>query len=244
MSSLVYEFPLNEKCRNYLRLNELLKQIEQCRKLNAPGQATALFKALLDALELLERCDLRSDLAKDLEQQNARLEAWAQVPGVDAAALQQFSRKLTMLSQQLPRSARLGQTLREDKLLTAVRSRFAIPGGLCSFDVPQLHHWLHQPAEVQQQDLERWVGQLSLLRQGLDMLLTLWRESSQFSAQQANAGFFQDSAENTNMIRLRLPTEQAVYPVVSGNKYRFTIRFMPVGNTDIGNIDFELADIK
>ncbi|MBR9858904.1 MAG: cell division protein ZapD, partial [Gammaproteobacteria bacterium] len=36
----------------------------------------------------------------------------------------------------------------------------------------------------------------------------------------------------------------AAYPVVSGNKYRYTIRFMPVGNTEIGNIDFELANIK
>ena len=244
MSSLIYEFPLNEKCRNYLRLSELLKQIEQCRALNAPGQATALFKALLDTLELLERCDLRTDLAKDLEQQNQKLEAWAQVPGVDAAALQQFSQKLLSISQQLPRSARLGQTLREDKLLSAVRSRFAIPGGLCPFDVPQLHHWLNQPAERQQQDLDAWVEQLALLKEGLSLLLTLWRESSQFHPQQANAGFFQDSAEHTDMIRLRLPVEQPVCPVVSGNKYRFTIRFMPVGNTEIGNIDFELASIK
>ncbi len=244
MSSLVYEFPLNEKCRNYLRLSELLQQIEQCRGLTAPGQATALFKALLDALELLERCDLRSDLAKDLEQQNNKLEAWAQVPGVDAAALQQFSQKLESISQQLPRSARLGQTLRDDRLLSAVRSRFAIPGGLCAFDVPQLHHWLHQPVERQQQDLNAWVEQLGLLQQGLTLLLTLWRESGQFSPQRANAGFFQDSAEQTEMIRLRLPAELPVYPVVSGNKYRFTIRFMPVGNTDIGHIDFELANIK
>ncbi|MCC4264013.1 cell division protein ZapD [Oceanimonas baumannii] len=244
MSSLVYEFPLNEKCRNYLRLNELLQQIAQCRGLQAPGQATALFKALLDALELLERCDVRTDLAKDLDQHNQKLEAWSQVPGVDAAALQQFSRKLTSISQQLPRSARLGQTLREDKLLSSVRSRFAIPGGLCSFDVPQLHHWLNQPAERQQQDLDNWVSQLSLLQQGLDLQLTLWRESCQFVPQQANAGFFQDSAEQTDMIRLRLPAELPVYPVVSGNKYRFTIRFMPVGNTETGNIDFELANIK
>ncbi|OXS16498.1 cell division protein ZapD [Zobellella denitrificans] len=244
MSSLVYEFPLNEKCRNYLRLNELQQQIRLCRELSAPGQATALFKALLDIMELLERCDVRSDLAKDLEAQRGRLAAWSQVPGVDAAALAQLEGQLEQLAQQLPRAARLGQQLREDKLLAAVRSRFAIPGGLCPFDVPQLHYWLNLPVVRQQQDIDGWQSLLQLLQQGLELLLTLWREAGQFRAQQAVGGFFQDGAEFTEMIRLRLPAELAVYPVVSGNKYRFTIRFMPVGNHDPGNVDFELANIK
>lgn len=244
MSSLVYEYPLNEKCRNYLRLNELLQQIHQCRSLTASGQTIALFKALLDIMELLERCDVRTDLAKDLDIQKNKLAAWALAPGIDAAALSQLEQQLTELSQQLPRAARLGQLLREDKLLSAVRSRFAIPGGLCAFDVPQLHYWLHQPATNQQQDIDGWLAQLQLLQQGLELLLTLWREVGQFRDQQASNGFFQDNAEQTEMIRLRLPTDLAAYPVVSGNKYRYTIRFMPVGNTEIGNIDFELANIK
>ncbi|PSJ42610.1 cell division protein ZapD [Zobellella endophytica] len=244
MSSLVYEFPLNEKCRNYLRLNELLQQVHHCRTLNASGQATALFKALLDTLELLERCDIRTDLAKDLEAQRGKLDAWAQVPGVDAEALHQLEQQLAQLSQQLPRAARLGQLLREDKLLAAVRSRFAIPGGLCPFDVPQLHYWLHLPAVRQQEDIDGWLAQLQLLQQGLALLLTLWREAGHFRPEQAANGFFQDNAELTEMIRLRLPAEQPLYPVVSGNKYRFTIRFLPVGNHEPGNIDFELANIR
>ncbi len=244
MSSLVYEFPLNEKCRNYLRLSELLLQIQHCRSLSASGQAIALFKALLDIMELLERCDVRTDLAKDLELQKNKLAAWAQAPGIDAAALAQLEQQLGQLGQQLPRAARLGQQLREDKLLSAVRSRFAIPGGLCAFDVPQLHYWLNQARENQQRDIDGWQAQLQLLQQGLDLLLTLWREVGQFRPQQASNGFFQDNAELTEMIRLQLPTDVPAYPVVSGNKYRYTIRFMPIGNTDIGNIDFELANIK
>ncbi|WP_417616488.1 cell division protein ZapD [Oceanisphaera sp.] len=244
MSSLVYEYPLNEKCRNYLRLNDLLQQIKQCRSLTASGQTIALFKALLDIIELLERCDIRTDLAKDLSIQKEKLAAWAQVPGIDAAALAQLEQQLAELSQQLPRASRFGQQLREDKLLTAIRSRFAIPGGLCSFDVPQLHYWLHQPRENQQQDIDGWLAQLQLLQQGLELQLTLWRETGQFQSQVANNGFFQDDAAHTHIIRLRLPADQAIYPVVSGNKYRYTIRFMPVDNHEIGNVEFELANIK
>lgn len=244
MSSLVYEYPLNEKCRNYLRLNDLLQQIKQCRNLTASGQTIALFKALLDIIELLERCDIRTELAKDLSMQKEKLAAWAEAPGVDAAALAQLEQQLAELSQQLPRSPRFGQQLREDKLLTAIRSRFAIPGGLCSFDVPQLHYWLHQPQAIQQQDIDGWLAQLQLLQQGLELQLTLWRETGQFQPQVASNGFFQDDAANTHIIRLRISAEQAIYPVVSGNKYRYTIRFMPVDNHEIGNVEFELANIK
>lgn len=244
MSSLVYEYPLNEKCRNYLRLNDLLSQIHQCRNLSASGQTIALFKALLDIIELLERCDIRTDLAKDLSQQKEKLAAWATVPGIDPTALTQLEQQLADLSQKLPKVARFGQQLREDKLLTAIRSRFAIPGGLCSFDVPQLHYWLHQPQAGQQQDIDGWLSQLQLLQQGLELQLTLWREVGQFQPQTASNGFFQDDAAHTNIIRLRLSADMPIYPVVSGNKYRYTIRFMPVDNHEIGNVKFELANIK
>ncbi|GAA3546647.1 cell division protein ZapD [Zobellella aerophila] len=244
MSPLLYEFPLNEKCRSYLRLNDLFQQLQSCRALGSAGQAVALFKAQLDVLELLERCDLRTELAKDLSSQQARLEAWSQVPGVDVEALAQLSEQLARLSHALPRTPRLGQLLREDKFLTAIRSRFAIPGGLCAFDVPQLHYWLNLPLERQQQDIDGWLSHTQLLQDSLALLLTLWREAGQFRSQRAMTGFYQDNAEQTEMIRLRLPAELAVYPVVSGNKYRFTIRFMPVDDMEIGNLDFELANIK
>ncbi|NLJ93621.1 MAG: cell division protein ZapD [Aeromonadales bacterium] len=244
MSSLVYEYPLNEKSRNYLRLNDLLQQLQQSRELSAAGQTVALFKALLDIIELLERYDIRNDLAKDLLLEKDKLASWAEVPGIDTAALSHLEQQLTSLSQRLTKTMRFGKQLREDKLLTAVRSRFAIPGGLCSFDVPQLHFWLQQPKDRQQQDIGHWLSQLSLLQQGLELLLTLWREANQFQAKQTTSGFFQEDAEQTHIVRVRLGAEQAVYPVVSGNKYRYTIRFMPVGDTDISNLDFDLANIK
>ena len=244
MSALIYEYPLNEKCRNYLRLSDLLQQIKQCRSLTANGQTVALFKALLDIVELLERCDIRNDLAKDLNLEKEKLIAWKEVPGIDVAALSQLENQLADLSQQLPRVPRFGQLLREDKLLTAIRSRFAIPGGLCAFDVPQLHYWLHQPAVNQQQDIDGWLTQLQLLQESLELQLTLWRDVGQFQPFTAHNGFFQDDAANTHIIRVRVPADQAIYPVVSGNKYRYTIRFMPVDNHDIGNVEFELANIK
>lgn len=244
MSSLIYEYPLNEKSRNYLRLNDLLEQLQQSRELSAAGQTVALFKALLDIIELLERYDARNDLAKDLLLEKDKLAAWADVPGIDPAALSHLEQQLTHFAEQLPKAKRFGKQLREDKLLTAIRSRFAIPGGLCSFDIPQLYYWLQQPKAVQQQDISNWLSQLSLLQQGLALLLTLWREANQFQAKHTGSGFFQEDAEQTHIVRVRLKPDQAVYPVVSGNKYRYTIRFMPVGDTDISNLDFELANIK
>jgi len=43
------------------------------------------------------------------------------------------------------------------------------------------------------------------------------------------------------MVRLRLEQEQGHYPTVSGHKSRFAIRFLPLGELETGDIQFELA---
>ena len=73
---LVYEFPLNEKSRTYLRFNSLFEQLDANREVSQTAQALAFFKALFDFIELSERCDIRSDLMKDLEKQRQKIDAW------------------------------------------------------------------------------------------------------------------------------------------------------------------------
>ena len=39
-------------------------------------------------------------------------------------------------------------------------------------------------------------------------------------------GFMQSEMENSNLLRLEIPIEQGVYPMISGHKSRFALRFM------------------
>ncbi len=238
---LTYEFPLNEKSRTYLRFDALFQQLKANRIFEQPAHAFGFFRALFDFMELSERCDIRTDLMKDLEKQRQKLESWSQLPEVDLQKLSHLQTELATLIYELPRSVRAGSRFKEDKFLCAIRQRFTIPGGLCPFDVPILHHWLGLPLETRLDDVQGWLSELDLLIRATERLLQLWRDSGSFGEQIAKNGFYQANAENAELIRLKVDPAQGHYPTMSGHKSRFALRFLPLGELETGDIPFQLA---
>ena len=126
-------------------------------KITAKSEHTHLqlvfFEQLFELLDLIERLDLRSDLTKDLEAHEKNLVYWSKHPKIDSTALDQALKTVLRLKEKLKTDRRFGSALKDDKLLSAIRQRFAIPGGACSFDLPNLHFWLQQPLEQRQEEI-------------------------------------------------------------------------------------------
>ena len=246
MTELIYEHPLNEKLRTYLRLEQLLTQLHSLNTLQSEWQQQAFFSTLFALIEVLDRNDIRPDLIKDCERSESALVAWANHPSVSDDKLKPVLQQAVRLQSELLRSGKFVGNLKEDKFLAPLRQRFSIPGGTCYFDVPQLHYWFNLPQPERQQMAGNWCGEFSLLQQAISFVLGFCREKGQFGAQTADNGFYQSNTEQTELLRIRYPLAAGVYPTVSGNKYRYAIRFMQL-NDDTGrcnseqNISFELA---
>lgn len=238
---MIYDFPLNEKSRTYLRLESLFSQIGDNLEQELPWGHIACFKAIFDLQELLERGDLRADLIKDLERLGQRLNRWAALPEADLEQIDHMQTDIVSLSRRLLSSPRPGAKLKEDRLLGSIRQRFSIPGGLCAFDVPQLHHWLAQPHARRLPQMRGWLADITLMIDAIHMLLRLWRESGAFTDKVAINGFYQDVAEGAELIRIRLEHSQECYPTLSGHKNRFALRFLPASDSAIGDVTFQLA---
>ena len=163
MSEAVFEFPLKEKVRNYLRVEQLLGQLKSSASSESPQLQTVFFEQLFELLDLIERLDLRSDMSKDLDAHEKNLVYWSQHPKIDSAALEQALKTIVTLKQKLKTERRFGSALKEDKFLNAIRQRFAIPGGACSFDLPNLYFWLQQPLAERQAEINGWLHTLSLI---------------------------------------------------------------------------------
>jgi cell division protein ZapD len=73
----------------------------------------------------------------------------------------------------------------------AVRSRAAIPGGTCGFDLPAYHAWQHGQAANRRADLHRWVASLEPLAQAIALLLQMLRDSGKPRMVTASAGQYQ-----------------------------------------------------
>ncbi|MTD41010.1 cell division protein ZapD [Erwinia sp. CPCC 100877] len=244
LSQLLFEHPLNEKMRTWLRMEFLLRQMDALLPVQDHASALHLFRNISDLLDVLERGEIRTDILKELERQQRKLQEWATVPGVDPQRINELRTQLQELGNTLMFAPRPGQALREDRLVALVRQRLSIPGGCCSFDLPTLHVWLAQPQETRDTLVHGWLASLAPLRQPLEMVLELIRNGTPLRKHTSLNGFYQDNGDDADLLRLRLATDSGLYPQISGHKSRFAIRFVPLDSehgTVPARLDFELA---
>lgn len=243
MTTHYFEHPLNEKTRIYLRVEALLNQLNSAGQFSDDMQHLTFFRSLFDLIEIFEQIQLKSELAKDIEKQRLAYRSWLNVEGVNQDMLSNVLSEIDDVHRNLMSAERFGQSLKEDRFLSAIRQRFNLPGGSCCFDLPALHHWLHLPIETKRADASQWLNTLKPLSIALKQWLKLTRETGHFRPIDAKNGFYQSDADEANILRLELPVHYGVYPMISGHKNRFAIKFIDFesGQASIDDIQFKLA---
>ncbi|MBT0724302.1 cell division protein ZapD [Rosenbergiella sp. S61] len=231
-SPITFEYPLNEKMRSWLRVEHLLQQLAASNNGSSPEACLLFLRTLTELLDIFERSELRADLLKELEKQQGKLHQWLTVPDIDVQAVNQLISELSTHSHKVNVAPKFGTTFKEDRFIGQLRQRLSIPGGYCNFDTPTLHLWLHLPLEKRQAQLNQWYSGLEALHLSLQAILHLIRQSGRFNEVQAHQGFYQHSAEDKDLIRITLNSDDEIYPQVSGHKARFSIRFFPLENDD------------
>ena len=229
-SRVIYEHPLNERTRMLLRLEFLFEQASHAMDDDSVWGCRRALANLLELLALLSRGDVKSEVHKELERQTLALGRLANREDVDSTRLQSALAKLHSMTARLhDEASQLGQYLKNNEFIAAVRSRSALPGGLCEFDVPAYHYWLEHSTDGRKQDLERWYDRLWVLRDAIDTSLELTRGSAAESEQVASNGVWNRSMDPQQlcpMLRLFVPEQHPVFPEVSGGKHRITLRFL------------------
>ncbi len=224
-----YEYPLNERIRTLLRLEDLFRKIAYFVANDAPQDHHAALLNLFEALEVASRADLKVDLVQELERQRHTLMSYRNNPDISEEALSGALYEIEQASTNLLAMAgKIGQYLRENEWLMGIRGRAAIPGGACQFDLPSYHFWLNREVAARRHDLENWVQPMTPIRDGIDIVLRLLRGSGRPEAQQASSGTYQltMTGRSALMLRVRIPRTEAVVPEISANKYALNIRFM------------------
>jgi cell division protein ZapD len=141
-----------------------------------------------------------------------------------------------------------GQALRDDEFIASIRQRSSIPGGTCDFDLPAYHRWLEQPWEIREADQRQWFATLDAVRQGIELLLKMIRNSAEPRSLTTDSGGYQKQLESGlpyQMIRVMLPASSPYFAEISGSKHRFSIRFLqPAAERPTlaeGPVEFKLA---
>jgi cell division protein ZapD len=248
---ITYEYPLNERIRTLLRLEDLFERSRHFIARSDPHDHHVALLTLFEILEVASRADLKSDLLQELERQKQVLASFRNNPDIAQEALASVLRDIEQASAALfSMTGKIGQYLRENDWLMSIKQRTAIPGGACEFDLPSYHFWLHRPAEERTGQLAAWTGPLYPLRDGSAIILRILRESGRAQQHSANQGMFQQmlGGKTAQMLRVRLDPALACVPEISANKYVLNIRFIAQNGeeprsqrTAESNIPFELT---
>lgn len=228
--AIVYEQPLNERMRTFLRLDFLYQQTLFHQERPDPWSTRAAVNSLLEILAITARGDIRSDVLKELERQMAVMGEYQTRAGVDNSRLRAVLENLMRLRNELNGAGALFmQRLRDSEFLNSIKHRSSIPGGTCEFDLPDYTHWLRQPFERRAAALEDWVSTIRPLCDAVLELLWIIRQTAKPRKETAVAGNYQlvlDRDTPTQMLRLTLPEGTDLFPEISGSHYRCSIRFM------------------
>ena len=157
---ITYEYPLNERIRTLLRLEDLFERVAFLPRADEAHEHHAALTTLFEILEVAGRADLKigpaagarapAQVPRCAAQQPRDLAGGAR-PG--AAARSSRPRRPAAAS-----SGKTGQHLRENEWLMAIKQRTSIPGRRCEFDLPSYHYWLHRERRRRRADLDGWVA--------------------------------------------------------------------------------------
>jgi cell division protein ZapD len=224
-----YEFPLTEKVRTLLRLEDLFARMSHFTEHeNSMGHHAALM-TLFEILEVISRADLKSDLLQELERQKRVLSNLRNNPAISEQALDAILREIEQASGLLlAMGGRIGQHLRENEWLMGIKQRALMPGGTCEFDLPSYHFWHAQDSNLRRENLRSFLAPLMPLHTGLKIILRLLRENGKVFHFTAHQGTYQQmqGGRAVHMLRLRLSRELPCIPEVAANKYAINIRFI------------------
>lgn len=227
---IIYEHPLNERIRTMLRLEHLFRLAMHYMKGENSWDSRIYIATLIDILDIFSRGDLKNELIKELERSTTTLNNLMANPQVDSSRLATILKAMEHLIENLYGMVKQpGHELREDEFLNAIRQRSTIPGGTCDFDLPAYHRWLELPWQQREVEQKAWFAQLDPIRQAIELLLKMIRNSADPLSETSENGSYQqslDSSQPFQLLRVALASDCPYYAEISGSRHRFNIRFL------------------
>ncbi len=227
---MVFEQPLSERLRTYMRVDFLYNQALNHNQGNGAWSSRAAMANLLDVLAITSRSDTRADVLKELERQLALMNEYSKRSGVDTGRLRGIVGNLMRLrTDLLGAGGNYLQVLKDSEFVAAIRHRSAIPGGTCEFDLPDYSFWLQLSEQQRAADFAAWLVLFRPLCDSIAELLWLTRQSGNPRQEIARGGVYHiafDRDMPVQLVRVALPADSGIYPEISGSHYRCSLRFV------------------
>lgn len=219
-TGIPYEFPLRDATRLFLRLEVLDGELKHASSYRGRERYRVAAHAVLSALDLVFREDLRAHLLQHIYYLQRNYEILRAREDIRQDGLKAILTELEDFREQLTRlKASEVRTLRFDPLISALRQRDSVTDAAMAVDLPMYQWWLHAGEERCREDIKRWTGTFQPLMDANRRFLALLRQRGEYRDCSASQGKFTASitlGHELWMVRVALPADVPCFPQVSG----------------------------
>jgi len=223
----LFEFPLNERFRAYLRLDALYQRWQHYLQSNQAQDHHSALMTLFEINDFAFRYDLKSDLIFDINRYKLSLNHLRHLPDLSEQKLVETLLRLSDAQKQIEQSPKFGSGLSDNDWLLNVKTRMVVPGGVCSSDIGFYYQWLQQPAHLRRMDLETWWLPLAPLFETLQLVLMIVRNAMKHKSCETENKAYQLPLNGTrfDLLQVKLPNSSTYLPDISANKHVIWLRF-------------------
>ena len=229
MEQGIYELPLNERLRTFMRIEFLFSRLTNFSNSKDRWEVRTTVHTLLEIYTILARTDVRREVLADLDRYIIQMQRFQSMPDADNEMAINLLEDLNIIKD---RMLNLGtgylQPLRDDDYISALLHRHTLPGGKAEFDMPRYKFWLEGEPKTLKDDLNGWINVIKPICGGIEKLMWIIRESSEPIGTVAPSGQYNHQIGKTAQISLiRVFIENtSVYPEISGGRHMIAIRFL------------------
>ena len=216
----LYEFPLRDSTRLLLRLEVLDLQLEFASWGQNPELNRTTAHAVLAALDLIFREDLRAHLLQQAYQLQRNYEFLRTREDILQEGLQKVLDELAQFREELGKlNANAIRTLRYDPLITELRQRDSLTDAAMAPDLPLYQWWLQAGADRHKADFQRWIEVFNPLLDANRKFLGMLRQRGEYRDCETGSGSFRASIARDQelwLVRVAVPADTPCFPQVSG----------------------------
>ena len=226
-SKITFEFPLNERFRTFLRIENLLNRWQYYLRSTTKEDHHTAILTLLDIYDFSFRNDVKGDLLSELARYKQALSQYFTSPDVSEEKLNQTILRLVDAYKQIEQSPKFGGSLAENEWLINIKSRLVVSASVCSFDMGFYYQWLQDSEQRRLNDLHEWVQPFVPMFDAVTLLLQLSRNLALTKDCVTNSYAYQQplSGRKFDIMRVEFANTSNYLPDFSANKHVIWLRF-------------------
>ncbi len=227
----IYEHPFGERIKLLMRLEIIFTQAINHQKARDQYETQMCLDALFALLSLTNRYELRLVMLKELERINGMLLQFKKSNDIDEIAINDNLEELNHCKQILHGlDSKHIDRLRNIEFLNTIKLRNIHETGSYLFEIPELRYWLLQNQEHRAEQIQQWLDDFLPFKKTTDFLLHIIRDNKKTEQCIATNGIYIKTVDSKSkmhqLLRIKVDGRHNVYPSISGDGYRFVIRFM------------------